>query len=101
MNKLVILKADGTESITERDDPLSLAEAQELVGGYVERVPLFLKFRGEPCVALCDEEGKLKHYPLNKKATQEWYKSIGTTAGDVLVGDIVILVGRKLYSSWR
>jgi hypothetical protein len=101
MNKLIVLKPDGTETIEERDDPLTLEEAQKLVGGYVERVPFFMKYKGEPCVALCDEEGKLKGYETNYKATVEWWKTAGVVGGDHLVGDIVILVGKRLYSSWR
>lgn len=72
---------------------MKLETAQELVGGYVEVVPLFNKYLGQPCIVLCDEEGKLKGKPVNNRASLEWYKCLGHSVDDMLVGDILVLQG--------
>jgi hypothetical protein len=104
---LAILKANGEEVRLDRNDEVTLEEAQQLVGGYVEVVPHFNKYLGQECVVLCDEEGKLKHYPENEQATKAWYKCFGVTVGtegmtggDVLVGDIVVLTGSAM-EGWK
>lgn len=80
-------------------DKLSLEKAQELVGGLVQVVPQFNKYLDQPCVVLCDEEGKLKGKDYNNRATGEWYKALGGAVDDVLVGNVVVIVG-KARRSW-
>lgn len=69
---------------------------QKMVGGHIEVVPQFRTYSGEPCIVLCDEEGKLKGRPRNDTATEAWASSLGCRTwqlGDHLVGDIAILQG--------
>lgn len=76
----------------------SLENMQELVGGYVEVVPLFNKFLGMSCKVLVDEEGKLKNKPVNNRATLEWVKCVACYP-DYLVGDVVILT-KEAMRKW-
>ena len=68
------------------DAPPTLAEAQKLVGGYVERVRLL------NALLLCDEEGRLKEKPLNRVASM--------IAQQVIVGDAIMLCGAAT-EGWR
>lgn len=86
-----LIKSDGTTE--EVSGKATLEKIQGLVGGYIESVPWFTKFNDEPCQVWCDEEGKLKHYPMNETATKLWYNQARVGGGDHLVGDIVILTG--------
>lgn len=101
---ITIISPDGTYT-TEKIKKLSLERAQEIVGGYVEVVPMFHKFRIDPegplqaCAVLCNEEGKLKGLPVNNRATLEWKKAAGAIS-DVLVGTVVAITG-PAYRSWR
>ena len=67
-----------------------------VAGGYIQMVPQFGMYQGRKCVVFCDEEGKLKGYPPNNRATELWAQSLGIQPfrlGDHLVGDIAILLG--------
>lgn len=92
MGKVILIKTDGTVTETEQDKSPSLEQLQEMVGGYIEVVPMFNDHRGEECVVYCDEEGKIKNKRYNQTAT-EWWNDCNTIGGDALVGDVVILVG--------
>jgi len=72
---------------------LPLIEAQEFVGGWVERVRLA---NGD--ILLIDEEGKLKGKEVNKTATSHFVASYGMT--DVIRGD-AILITKSANTKWR
>ena len=98
MGTVTIIYASGDEDSSAATS-LSLDMMQKAVGGYIEVVPLFRKYDGEKCVALCDEEGKLKRKQVNIKATQLWHDQLGPRAAmDVLVGDILIVRGKDLLA---
>jgi hypothetical protein len=86
---MVVMQADGgvwEAQIRPREAGRVLHEA---VGGYIEQVPLFDSFNGQPCAAFCDEHGKMKGYPVNQLATLLW-----TARGqDYLVGDVAVVYG--------
>ena len=67
-----------------------------LKGGLLEIVPRFNSYKMKPCVAFCDEEGKLKQLPVNTRATAMWYVLVGINP-DFLVGPIVIVAGEKEF----
>jgi hypothetical protein len=102
---ITIITPDGTYK-HEPIDKLSLERAQEIVGGYVQVVPMFDKFSvdGEmkpvPCAVLCDEEGKMKGKPINNRATLEWQKCTKGWRDDDLVGTVVVITG-PAYRAWR
>jgi hypothetical protein len=62
-------------------------------------VPYFTTYEGSPCIAFCNEEGKLPHFdlPYNPTATGLWSKAIGKVPNDHLVGGIAIVVGPKSF----
>lgn len=95
---MTILRADGTSDCVELRKKPSLEDLQKLVGGFIERVPLWNRYSECPCVVYCNEEGKLQQLSLNEQATIAWYKAMNVDeADDALVGDVVILQGDKAF----
>jgi len=90
--KMIILKADGTRVEEEHSLCPKINALQAGVGGNIETVPYFNKFEGKPCVAYCNEEGKLWGLPTNITATLLWKQQVGDPR-DILVGDVIILQG--------
>lgn len=78
-----IIKTDGTEEIL---NDLSLESMQKAVGGYIEVV----SFPQSKFLFVCDEEGKLKGYPFNAKATELAHSAMALSPDDVLVGDVIV-----------
>lgn len=72
----------------KNEKKFSLDEAQSLVGGYVELLHL-----DDDIILLCDEEGLLKHKPINTLATIQ-AKHLGWR-GSVLVGSVLFLKNRE------
>jgi hypothetical protein len=82
-------------------------------GGYIELVPWFktigvavgpdaMSATIMDCVAFCDEEGKLKHLPVNENATSAWEQAVRRITGksgldDRLCGTVIILYGDKAF----
>ena len=87
---IVVIKPHGAYILFNCDP--TLENLQSLVGGYIEVIPGFTKFGNMSCIVLGDEEGKLKGYPVNNRATIEWSRCINCSP-DMLVGDIVVLTG--------
>jgi hypothetical protein len=103
MVTLVTVKVDGTTT-EQQIDINNLKALQQAVGGYIEVVPYLEMFDHNgvirKCIALCDEDGKVKGKPLNPEATRKWYHNIEGKVGipahamnDVLVGDIAFVFG--------
>lgn len=90
---MTIITCDNTVTHMPLDHVPSLQELQAQVGGCIERVPYFDTYNRAPCVAYCNEEGKLEGLPMNVVATALWYESIDAVIGDTLVGNVVILTG--------
>jgi hypothetical protein len=100
--RLTIIPPQGAVSSKELAAPARLEDLQAgLGGGYIELVPGFTRYMGKPCVAFCDEEGKLNGLPYNVRASELWYGQMADTfcskdTGwplDVLVGPVVIVTG--------
>jgi len=90
---LTVIRADGSAETRLLTKAPTLEELQEIVGGYIELVPLFENFGDKGCVAFCNEEGKLNGLPINRVATLAWATGGGHMVSDVLVGDVVIVQG--------
>ena len=76
-----LIKSTGEIIPIEPDGKkFSLKRLQELVGGYVEFVPI-----GRGYYVICDEEGKLKDYPYNHVATVMFSRFYDPFVGDILV----------------
>jgi hypothetical protein len=101
--KFIVLHSSGKVSERELTAAPEPEELKKAVGGWIEEVPFFNTYRGERCVAFCNEEGKLALLPVNAEATKRWYAAIyeqtrkkGLTCfwpNDILVGDIVVITG--------
>ena len=69
---------------------------QRAVEGYIELVPNFNNYKGNPCVVFCNEEGKLNGLDVNLTATHAWHEVLaaaGIPCTDVLVGPVAIVTG--------
>ena len=98
---LIIIPADMSKpvQVEPRDRQPELSELHDIVGGYIEAVPHWSHHNGEPCVAFCNEEGKLAVHgreplPINDRATMMWWNVLGGRPpdGDTLVGNVVLMV---------
>lgn len=82
MNRATWVTVDGIEQ--DLGHQPTLAEAQRLVGSWVELV----KVKGR--ILVVDEEGKLKDKSVNKLITDRYGSQVG---GGSLVGDVIVLEG--------
>jgi hypothetical protein len=110
---LVILGTDGSIDRRDVESPTNLFRTlQKEVGGYIEMVPYFKSFYDEgeykPCVAVCNEDGKLTGLPPNQLATAIWHAVLRKDptlvdlplAGgqlDSLVGPVVVVMGDEEF----
>lgn len=95
MNRLITIKTDGSETVKELQSVPRLEELQKAVGGWIETVPYFNEYEAKPCVAFCNEHGKLEGLPYNYKATVLWRHLFETD--DVLMGDVAIVQGEPEF----
>jgi hypothetical protein len=96
--RLIVIQPDSTVTVRPLDGPPGLQELQEAVRGHIEVVPWFTAFCGFPCVAFCNEEGKLEGMPVNAVATMHWVMAVGRQIdNDVLVGPVVIITGPQSF----
>lgn len=93
-----IYKTDGIKEVKEYNKIIPLEDLRSAVGGSIETVPYWTTHEGKPCVAFCNEEGKLRELPLNGMATIQWYTDTPSMRGrDVLVGDVIVIMGDKEF----
>jgi hypothetical protein len=84
-SRAVVYLADG--NIRPLGHRPTLKEAQEIVGGYIELVPV-----GHRTTLVVDEMGRLKNKPRNRVATNIYHQ--GNQLGSIdIVGDVIILRG--------
>ena len=94
MKKVVLLKADGTREVLTPEKKPSLEQMQKWVDGWVESVHRnpttgqLLRWEGQAVVVVVNEEGLLRHLPLNRQATEAF--------GFTVVGDCFVLQGWRL-----
>ena len=101
---MMVLSTGADEKVLrEFDRAPTLDELKAAIGGgWIESVPYFnqIEWQGKwrKCWAICDEEGKLKHFDVNPRDTLLWGKVLSekhglTTMGDFLVGPVAVLFG--------
>ncbi len=84
MNSATIIRVNGKEE--KLDHRPSLAEAQQIVGGYIELLS------ADDKTLVVNEEGRLKRLPINNKATALYsYKSY-------ILGNVIVLGGWRTVS---
>jgi hypothetical protein len=95
--QLISIAPNGAVTITAIKTQPSAEILQKIVGGWIELVPYFTAYDGVPCIAFCNEEGKLKNLPYNPHATRLWQKAVDGPVDDVLVGTIAIVVADRAF----
>src|SRR5262245_12882175 len=100
---MVTFAAGEAQRIREFDRAPTLDELKTAIGGgWIESVPYFdhIEWQGKwrRCWAICDEEGKLKGFDINPRATLLWGKVLSAKHGvlrmnDILVGPVAVLFG--------
>lgn len=91
MAKIYKTNGEVIETQPKNGTDFSLKELQSIVGGYVEVVNL-----QDGRLLLCDEDGRAKDKPFNKKATEELHKALGVLTANRLgwycgiVGDVLV-----------
>jgi len=99
---------DDAPIVEHLDAAPTLEQLKAHIPGWLEKVPGFSLDRHDgrwrKCVALCDEEGKLKGLPVNEQATIRWRIAQLRTKpqnmaplNDVLVGPVVVLYGDREF----
>lgn len=87
MTKCIIIPHNMNHPPT-RTDLQSLTDYQMAVGGYVESITI----REQAIAIFCDEDGKDKELPVNRRATALWWLFEPSVRGhDLIVGDIVLV----------
>jgi hypothetical protein len=95
---LISISPGGEVKRTSLDAHPTLDQLKDIVGGYIELIPYFNKFENKPCIAFCNEMGKLHELPVNLKATNLWIDAYGgSVSPDYLVGSIAIVVGPRSF----
>lgn len=73
------------------EDPMSLDQAQEYVGGLIQIIEL-----PEGDQMVINEEGKCIGLPINERATAIAHNAQAIFPRDVIVGNAMILYGRSV-----
>ena len=85
MAKLIKAIGGVREISPKNGKKFELKEAQKLVRGYIQILPL-----DEETVMIIDEEGKFKHNIANSTATRIAEQHNALIPGDFIVGDVII-----------
>jgi hypothetical protein len=87
MSKCIIIPHDLDHPLA-RTELSSLHDYQMAVGGYVQSIAL-----RDPAMAIyCDEDGKDKGRPMNRRATALWWLFEPAARGmDIVVGDVALV----------
>lgn len=90
MAKLEIYRTSGKIEVKEQESRFSLEEAREMIGGYIQVIPLL-----EKRIMLVDEEGLPKQLPINMKATKTLQATcqLPTRA---IVGDVIVCTRKDI-----
>lgn len=100
--RLIIYSATEFDcTIKEYDHPIPLSDLKAAVGGYIETVPMWNKFKFgekiERAVMFCNEDGKNLGLPPNLSMTVLWraelFRMLRLRTDDILVGSIAVVMG--------
>jgi hypothetical protein len=85
----IVIPAEEEQPLDQRQlKPASVADYQELVGGYIEAVDL----THPPARMYVNEEGKVRGMPMNRRATMLlWMHNKSFRYGDIIAGDAFIV----------
>ena len=93
----LLIKVDGSQEEVNgknADGSFSLEQLKSFIGGgYIEVVACDPKVTGGYSCFVCDEEGKLKQFPINEKATK---LSTYTSSFDMVCGDVLFCKEKEI-----
>jgi hypothetical protein len=101
-----IVSPDHTDikevGIRHYSNPIPLTEMQEFVQGYIELVPGIQTCRpllksSNPCVAFCNESGRILNLPVNPIATRLWHEVAPYMNSQNLCGPVMFLTGNEKF----
>lgn len=93
-----IYKTNGEIEHLEFDSMPPLERFQEAVGGHIETVPYWNRYKGRECVVFCNTDGKNEGLKRNDKANEEWWSVAPYMQKyDYLVGDIIVIMGDQAF----
>ena len=88
-----MMKTDGSRMEVNPSDGkmfFSLEEAQKMVGGYVQVVPL-----GDGNILVVNEDGKPMGLPVNREATSIMHRHYPMAVNDCIVGDVLMCMNNE------
>ena len=94
MYYVTIIQPSGEVTTTHQPAAPDYTQLQSAVGGLIETVPYFDTYKKKPCVAFCNEEGKLEGLEFNLGASIAWSVALGVpfpAMVDYLVGPVCIV----------
>jgi hypothetical protein len=89
-NSAVVVMLHGRSTMDHRP---TLAESQQIVGGYIELVKARSSKTQKVVTLVVNEEGKLQNLPVNQAITDEYGPSIRGGYGGYIVGNVIVLTG--------
>ena|SRR5215469_2981486 len=95
--QFITITPDGKIEKKEITEAPEGEEINKAVGGYFELVPYFTNYDGMPCIAFCNEYGKINKLPFNSTATNAWEDVAPVNGQDHLVGTVVIITGPQSF----
>jgi hypothetical protein len=96
--QIISIRANGGITVLPLKQLPTLEQLQTAIGGgCIELVPYFTTYGVDqlPCIAFCDENGKLTNQRMNVMATGLWRRAVGKPLNDYLVGSICIVTGPR------
>jgi hypothetical protein len=95
---MLTINPNGIQMYVPLTKPPTAELLHSAVGGWIEVVPYFTKLGDRPCIAFCNEEGKINGLRPNYIAQYLWENACPEIDGlDHLVGAIAIIVGPKEF----
>ncbi|MBQ0600860.1 DUF3846 domain-containing protein [Klebsiella oxytoca] len=88
-----VINADDLQASKGNNGELSLEDIHIFIGGYMQLVPLsppLLLNSKEYVYLLCDEDGKMKKYPINHLVT-DFLSGTRIASDDCIVGDVLLI----------
>ncbi len=91
---VILYKIDGTKSKIKVN---TFVEARAMVCNYDPNGLAEVVKLNDGSMLLIDEEGKLKNYPINKKATEMAHSNEAIFPSDYIVGDVLLFEDENYF----
>jgi hypothetical protein len=85
---LITLKPDGTEEKKVYSKRPPLSDMQAAVGGLIEQIPWITTYKGEKCIAYCNEDG------IGLELPENYHVSLGPWLNPIY-GNVIFEIKRR------